>query len=241
MGWVAVGLALLVSFGVDLATRRRVGRSICAIASRACGFWSMGSMLIIINGMRATPEEYCDVYNNPKLPVSKTTATPALLMVQAPLAAMPYRLAQLSWLFAQWPLLLGTGWLWLRACGKSWQRWAVAIFLTGFTYTAAWRLARGARAGLCAAGFSLRVLATATLDAKRGSGFVAGLRRGISGGVASAVSAAGAVSGAASAGATGRRGGGAAAWVWVAAADEFRPGLDRLFFGDADAFGALSE
>ena len=33
-----------------------------------------------------SPEQYYDLYNNPKIAVSKTTATPALLMLHAPLA-----------------------------------------------------------------------------------------------------------------------------------------------------------
>ena len=138
--WIAVGLALLVSFGIDFANTRAGGA--IDLRNRITGVrllergidpytykWSYGD-----------PAEFCDVYNNPKLPVSKTTATPALLLLHAPPAALPYRMGEFAWLLAQWLLLLGTGWLWLRACRADEQRMAVALLVTGFTYTAAWRL-----------------------------------------------------------------------------------------------------
>jgi hypothetical protein len=106
--------------------------------------------------------------------VSKTTATPALLMLHLPLAALPYRLAQFLWFFLQWLLLLGTGWLWLRACATPGARLLVALFVAGFTYTAAWRLhaERGQTYVLLA--FLFACWLTATMDPKRGNGFLAG-------------------------------------------------------------------
>jgi hypothetical protein len=72
--------------------------------------------------------------------MSKTTATPALLLFNVPVAILPYRAGQFSWLFLQWALLLGTGWIWLRRLVSGSPRLLFALFLTGFTYTAAWRL-----------------------------------------------------------------------------------------------------
>jgi hypothetical protein len=178
MGWVLVGLALLVSFGVDFTNTTQGGA--IDLRNRITG------LRLLEHGIDAyrykwhegEPPEFCDVYNNPNLPVSKTTATPALLLLHLPLAALPYRLGQFLWLFAQWLLLLGTGWLWLRACATSRARWLVALAVTGFTYTAAWRLHAERGQAYVVLAFFFAWWLTATLDAKRGNGFVAGLIAG---------------------------------------------------------------
>jgi hypothetical protein len=178
MGWVLVGLALLVSFGVDFANTAQGGA--IDLRNRITG------LRLLEHGMDAyrykwregESPEFCDVYNNPNLPVSKTTATPALLMLHLPLAALPYRLAQFLWLFAQWLLLLGTGWLWLRACAIPWRRLAMGVFLAGFTYTAAWRLHAERGQAYVVPAFLFAWWLTATLDAKRGNGFTGGLIAG---------------------------------------------------------------
>src|SRR5476649_740345 len=140
VGWVAVGLALLVSFGLDFANTAQGGA--IDLRNRITGVRLLehGIDAYHYKWREGGPEEFCDVYNNPRLPVSKTTATPALLLLHVPLAALPYRLAQFLWFFAQWLLLLETGWLGLRACATSPTRWLGALLLAGFTYTAAWRL-----------------------------------------------------------------------------------------------------
>jgi hypothetical protein len=174
LGWVAVGLALLASFGLDFANTAQGGA--IDLRNRITG------VRLLEHGLDAyhykwhedEPEQYCDVYNNPKLPVSKTTATPALLMLHLPLAALPYRLAQLIWFAGQWALLLGMGWLWLRACQEPWQRWVVAIFLAGFTYTAAWRLHAERGQAYVLLAFLFAWWATMSLEPKRGGGFLAG-------------------------------------------------------------------
>jgi len=138
--WLAVAVALLVSFGIDLANTAAGGaidlrNRITGVRLLEAGInpytykWSYGD-----------PDIYCDVYNNPHLPVSKTTASPALLLVPAPVAALPYRVGEFVWLVAQWLLLLATGGLWLRAARADWQRRGIAILFTAFTFTAAWRL-----------------------------------------------------------------------------------------------------
>lgn len=174
MGWVALALALLVSFGVDFSNLAQGGA--IDLRNRITG------VRLLDHGIDAyhykwhegEPPEFCDVYNNPKLPVSKTTATPALLMLHLPLAALPYRLAQIFWLVAQWLLLLGTGWLWLRVCATSTARGLVALFVTGFTYTAAWRLHAERGQAYVLPAFLFACWLTTTLDPKRGNGFVAG-------------------------------------------------------------------
>jgi hypothetical protein len=138
--WFGVGLLLLVSFGADLANIEDGGA--IDLRNRVTGVrlldagidpyhykWNYGD-----------PDIYCDVYNNPHLPVSKTISTPALLLVHAPLAALNYRTGEFVWLIAQWLLLLGTAALWLRVCAAGWQRAGIAILFTAFTFTAAWRL-----------------------------------------------------------------------------------------------------
>jgi len=174
MGWVLAGLALLVSFGVDFANTAQGGA--IDLRNRITG------LRLLEHGMDAyrykwhegEPPEFCDVYNNPNVPVSKTTATPALLMVDLPLAAVPYRLAQFLWFFAQWALLLGTGWLWLRACATPGARLLAALAVTGFTYTAAWRLHAERGQAYVLLAFLFAWWLTATLDGKRGNGFLAG-------------------------------------------------------------------
>ncbi len=178
LGWLAVGLALLVSFGVDFANTAQGGA--IDLRNRITG------VRLLKHGIDAyrykwrdgEPEEFADVYNNPKLPASKTTATPALLMLHLPLAALPYRPAQFLWFFAQWILLLGTGWLWLRTCTTSRQRWLVALALTGFTYTAAWRLHAERGQAYVLLAFLFAGWLVATLDPKRGNGFLAGCLAG---------------------------------------------------------------
>ena len=212
-GWVLIGVALAVSFAVDFNNTAQGGA--IDLRNRITG------LRLLEHGIDAyhykwhngDPEEYCDVYNNPKLAVSKTTATPTLLMLHLPLAALPYRPAQFLWLFAQWALLLGTGWLWLRVCKTPWQSWIVALAVTGFTYTAAWRLhARNADKHVRAAGVSLRGVADGDAGPEMGKLFRGGLPGRISHGAAAAVFAAGSVPGPASARTTGGGGGGDFCW-----------------------------
>jgi len=137
---VVAALALLVSFSVDFSNTMQGGS--IDLRNRITGvrLFENGLDAYYYKWHEGDPEEYCDVYNNPKLPVSKTTVTPTLLLLHAPYAAVPYRLGQFLWLFTQWGLLLGTGLLWFCACPKPWQRWVIVAFMIGFSFTAAWRL-----------------------------------------------------------------------------------------------------
>jgi len=175
---VLVGLALLVSFGIDLANTAQGGA--IDLRNRITGLRLLehGTDAYRYKWHEGDPPEFCDPYNNPQLPVSKTTATPALLMLHLPLAALPYRLGQFLWFFAQWLLLLGTGWLWLRVCTTSTQRWMVALFVTGFTYTAAWRLHAERGQAYILLAFLFACWLTTMLGAKRGNGLVAGCLAG---------------------------------------------------------------
>ncbi len=89
--WSAVGLALFVSFIIDLANTN-IGGAI-DLRNRITGvrLLEIGINPYTYTWTRDDLDIYCDVYNNPNIPVSKTTASPALLLLHAPLAALPYR------------------------------------------------------------------------------------------------------------------------------------------------------
>lgn len=174
-----LGLALFVSFCLDFGNVAQGGA--IDLRNRITGVRVLAHHLDTYHYKwhESDPEEYCDPYNNPKLSVNKTTATPALLLVHLPLAALPYRLGQFLWFFIQWLLLLGTLWLWLRACATSRQRWLVALTVTGFTYTAAWRLHAERGQAYVLLLFLFAWWLTVTLDLKRGNGFLAGFLAGL--------------------------------------------------------------
>jgi hypothetical protein len=178
-GWVALGLALVVSFWLDFANTAQGGA--IDLRNRITGerLLEHGIDAYRYKWHEGEPAEYCDLYNNPKLSVSKTTATPTLLMLSMPLAAMPYRLAQFLWFFAQWMLLLGTGWIWLRTGKTLLQRGLIALFIVGFTYTSAWRLhaERGQAYVLLTFLFAVWLMTTLKVGPKAkefSKGFVAG-------------------------------------------------------------------
>jgi hypothetical protein len=59
------------------------------------------------------PAGWCDVYANRAHPVTKTTVTPAMLLLTSPVAALPYPAAQRAWLLLEWACLVGIWWVWL--------------------------------------------------------------------------------------------------------------------------------
>jgi drug/metabolite transporter superfamily protein YnfA len=95
-------------------------------------------------------------------------------MLHLPLAALPYRLAQFLGLFAQWLLLLGTGWLWLRAGRTRLMNWLIALIVMAFTFTASWRLHADRGQSYVVLAFLFAYWLTATLDPRPGNGFLAG-------------------------------------------------------------------
>jgi len=179
LGWILAGLALLVSLYLDFANTAQGGA--IDLRNRITG------VRLLENGMDAfhyrwhtgDPDVFCDVYSNPNLTVNRTKVTPTLLLVHAPEALLPYRLGQFVWFFFQWALLVGTGWLWLRACTAPWQRWLVALFVVGFTYTAAWRLHAERGQSYIVLTFFFAWWLGRTLDPKTGNGFFAGFLGGL--------------------------------------------------------------
>lgn len=86
------------------------------------------------------PERFFDPFENPGLPITKTTITPASLLTGWPLALLPYPVTKFLWFLAQWVLLVGLWLLWFRWPGQTDRsRWWWSLLVVGFTYTLAWR------------------------------------------------------------------------------------------------------
>jgi hypothetical protein len=179
LGATVLTLLLLVSFIIDAVNVAQGGA--IDLRNRVTGARLLvtGTNPYTYKWVRADPEIYCDPYNNPRRPVSKTTATPALLALTIPLAELPYRLGQYLWLVLQWALLLGTAWLWWRQCAYFRQRALLGMLVTGFTYTAAWRLhaERGQSYVLLLFLFGLWLAATLNPEARQR--FLTGLAAGL--------------------------------------------------------------
>jgi len=140
--WGALALAVLVvwSFASDWAMvsqsgsidyRNRVtGLRLLANGEDPYHYkWTMGK-----------PERFFDPFENPALPITKTTVTPASLLTNWPLALLPYPVAKFLWFIAQWALLVGLWLLWFRWSDHSYRsRWWWTVMVVGFTYTLTWR------------------------------------------------------------------------------------------------------
>jgi len=86
-------------------------------------------------------ERFCDVYDNPRMPNTKTTVTPAMLVLGLPVALAPYPLSQRLWLMAQWLCLAVLWWVWWKALGRtSAAAWWWSAMVVAFSYSLAWRL-----------------------------------------------------------------------------------------------------
>ncbi len=140
--WGALALIVLAicSFMVDWATVSKCGN--IDLRNRVTG------IRLLVSGQdpyhtKWSPgqsERICDPYDNPALPITKTTVTPAMLMVGWPWALLPYPATQLIWLLAQWGLLAGLWFIWFRWSGHTANsRWWWTALVVGFTYTLAWR------------------------------------------------------------------------------------------------------
>lgn len=87
------------------------------------------------------PERWCDVYDNPKLPVTKTTVTPTMLVVSMPLGWAAYPASRRAWMILEWAMLAGLWWLWWRRPGQAAAaRWWWSAMLVVFAHGLAWRL-----------------------------------------------------------------------------------------------------
>ena len=171
-------LVLLCSFGFDYQNMVRGGS--IDLRNRITGIRLMekGVDPFHYKWRQGEPPEFCDLYNNLAVPVSKTTVTPTFLMVHWPLARFPYRSAQFDWLVFQWVCLIGAGVIWLRACGSVRDRLLWALLLTGFTFTFAWRLHAERGQSYVVLMFLLAWWLTQSRGKSLGGGFVSGLIAG---------------------------------------------------------------
>ncbi len=178
IAWVSLGLLLLVSLGIDYVNMSQGGA--IDLRNRITGIRLMTHQIDAYHykWTRAEPEEFCDPYNNPLLPVSKTTATPTLLLLHLPLAELRYGDAEVIWFILQWALLLATAALWLTRCSTGLQRLWFAAFVAGFTYTAAWRLHTERGQAYVLLLFLFAGWLVATLDSKTGNRFLTGMLAG---------------------------------------------------------------
>jgi len=178
VGWILVALALLASFGVDFHNFMQGGA--IDLRNRITGVRVMesGADPYHYKWHAGDPDIYCDVYNNPNLPVSKTTVTPTMLLLHAPYAAVPYRLGQFLWLFTQWALLVGTGAIWWLACPPGWRRWLAGAFVVAFSFTGEWRLHAERGQSYVVLAFLLSAWLALTLHRKWGNSFLAGFVAG---------------------------------------------------------------
>ena len=86
------------------------------------------------------PERLLDVYENPQVPVTKTTVSPATLVAGWAFAALPYGPSKLLWMLAQWAMLAAIWWMWLRwPALDARARWWWTILIVGFSHTLPWR------------------------------------------------------------------------------------------------------
>ncbi|MBE0429625.1 MAG: DUF2029 domain-containing protein [Thermoleophilia bacterium] len=85
-------------------------------------------------------ERLLDPNGSPTNPITLTTATPALLTLQAPFAWIDYKILRVGWLAAQWGLLLLALALFSRMAGTPAK--ARAVWISGLLVTASpfWRL-----------------------------------------------------------------------------------------------------
>jgi Glycosyltransferase family 87 len=135
----ALGLLILISFGIDWRNVSAGGTIDFRNRITGARLLMQGEDAFHYKWRSGGPPELCDPYNNPALPISRVTVTPTLLMLNFPLAVLPYRTAQFVWMTMQWLLLLGTALLWMRLIPSPRLRWLWAALVVGFTYTVAWR------------------------------------------------------------------------------------------------------
>ncbi len=127
------------------------------------------------------PAQFCDPYENPALPITKTTVTPAMLVTGLPWASLPYPKSQVLWLLAQWGMLAGLWFLWFTWPGHTpASRWWWSLMVVGFTYTLAWRhhVDRGQAYLLWTLGLSVWLRLGMAKPAKT-TGWLAGLLAGL--------------------------------------------------------------
>lgn len=172
-------MLLLISFGINLLNVAQNGT--VDLRNRITGVRLLEHHLdpYHYQWQAQDPEEFLDPLKKADGDFTRTTITPALLVLHVPLAALPYRTTQFLWLGMQWLLLLGTFFLWFRRCEVEWQKWVLALFLVGFTYTSAWRAHAEIGQIYVLITFLFACWLATTLDFRGGNKFTTGLLMGL--------------------------------------------------------------
>jgi hypothetical protein len=178
-GLVVLVLALLISFWIDAYNVGQGGAIDLRNRITGARLLAAGIDPYIYKWTRDDPAIYCDPYNNPHMTVSKTTSTPAMLVLSWPWASLTYRSGLFLWFVAQWVLLLGAGWLWWRASGGLLPRIALGIAWAAFTFGDGWRLHAERGQSYILLTFLLAAWLAGTLRAGRGWSFAAGFAAGL--------------------------------------------------------------
>ena len=177
-GIAVLVFALAISFWIDADNVEQGGAIDLRNRITGARLMSDGIDPYTYKWTRADPEIYCDVYNNPNMPVSKTTSTPALLALTLPWATLPYRNGQWLWFVAQWALLLGAGGLWWHTFRDQRARLILGAVFFVFTLGAGWRLHAERGQSYVVLTFLLALWLAGTLRAGRGWSFAGGFAAG---------------------------------------------------------------
>jgi hypothetical protein len=178
-GVAALAVALLISFGIDAWNAGQGGAIDLRNRITGARLLTDGVDPYTYKWQHGESEIYCDPFNNPHMTVSKTTSSPALLALSLPWAALPYRSTQYLWFITQWALLLGTGWLWWRACRERWQRVVLGVIFAAFTFGGGWRLHAERGQSYILLTFLLALWLAGTLRAGKRWAFAAGVAAGL--------------------------------------------------------------
>jgi hypothetical protein len=177
-GAVVLFLLLLISFWIDANNAGQGGAIDLRNRITGARIMSDGIDPYTYKWSPGEPAIYCDPFNNPHLPVSKTTSSPAMLGLTLPWAALNYRSGQYMWFVAQWGFLLGAGWLWWRECRGRWQSALLGAMLVAYTFTASWRLHAERGQSYVVLAFFLAWWLAGTLQAGKRWSFWAGFAAG---------------------------------------------------------------
>lgn len=174
-----LGVLLVVSIGVDCGNMASGGS--IDLRNRITGtrLFAAHQDAYHYKWTTAGPPDWCDPFNNLALPITRTTVTPSLLMLNLPLAPLSYRYIQSVWLIAQWLMFLVTAALWMMVIPKGRLRWLWAMVVTGFTFTVAWRHHTDRGQAYVVMLFLLACWMLATRHSKLGNGLIPGLVAGL--------------------------------------------------------------
>ncbi len=138
--WILLGILLVFSFCIDWGNVLQHGS--VDLRNRVTGARLLERHLspYYYKWQERDSTAYLDPSDERRAPISRTTVTPAMLLLHLPLVAIGYRTIQFVWLVVQWLLLIGALLIWFQRCATLQEFWFVALLGIVFTYTAAWRV-----------------------------------------------------------------------------------------------------